>query len=305
MTDRIRVAIGPSSFAQADRRPLQLLQEAGVEVVTNPYGRRLDEAETRLLLDNVDGLLAGLEPLSESVLESAPKLRAIARVGIGMSNVDIDAAGRRGIKVSNTPAPPTEAVAELTLTSLLYLARRVGEMNRSMHDGNWNKQIGRGIRGSVALVVGMGRIGNRVAQILALLGARVLAYDPYAEIDRSTAEEVDLREGLALADFVLLHASGDQIILGPAEFEDLKEGALLLNAGRGGLVDEACVLQALNTGLLGGIWFDVFKEEPYHGALVGHPKALLTPHVGTYTVQCRLQMETEAVHNLLRDLDIS
>ena len=115
---------------------------------------------------------------------------------------------------------------------------------------------------------------------------------------------IELNEGLALADVISLHASGEECILDGAAFALMKPGVLLLNGARGGLVEESSLLAALDSGKVAGVWFDAFWEEPYTGPLTRYEQALLTPHVGTYTERCRLQMETEAVRNLLRDLGL-
>ncbi|MCA9441102.1 MAG: hydroxyacid dehydrogenase, partial [Candidatus Omnitrophica bacterium] len=127
----LKIAVGPSSFAQEDSTPLDLLMKAGLEIVPNPFGRRLTEDEIIEHLKGVDGLIAGLEPLNRKVIESAPQLKAIARVGIGVTNVDFQAAEDCGVKVSNTPDPPAAAVAELTLAALLSLARKLPSSNEA------------------------------------------------------------------------------------------------------------------------------------------------------------------------------
>ena len=145
-----------------------------------------------------------------------------------------------------------------------------------------------------------------MAALAKAFDARVLVYDPY--LPEETLEEVtqvaSLEAGLAEADIVSLHASGEDCLLNSAAFAHMKEGALLLNSARGELVDECALLAALDAGRVGGLWFDAFVREPYNGPLTRYPQALLTPHTGTYTRQCRLEMETAAVHNLLRDLGI-
>lgn len=302
---RLRVAIGPSSFAAEDSAPLQLLAEAGVEVVPNPFRRRLTEPEIIAHLQNVDGLLAGLEPLNRRVLESARgRLRALARVGIGMANVDQVAAREFGVRVSNTPDGPTEAVTEMTLAALLCLCRDLEAANRGMHAGEWPKQVGRSLAELTVLILGYGRIGRRVATVLGSLGARILVADPHVAADAvaAPAQRVSLADGLAQADVVSLHAGGEQVILGEAEFVAAKRGLILLNSARGELVDEGALVRALQSGQVGKAWFDAFWREPYDGPLRQFPQVLLTPHSATYTRRCRLGMETEAVRNLLRDL---
>jgi len=302
----LRIAIGPSSFAAENAAPLKTLEAAGYEVIPNPFGRRLTEAEIIAHLDGVAGLIAGLEPLTASVFESAPDLKAIARVGIGMDNVDLEAAKTRGIKVSNTPDAPTAAVAELTLTAMLALCRRIVPANAALHEGAWKKIMGQGLSGANVLIIGYGRIGRKVAEFVQAFGGNVTVYDPYlndANLPSGIESVAFLDQGLMAADIVALHASGDLQIFGPKEFDAMQEGAFLLNAARGELVDEDALIAALDSGKLAGAWFDAFWEEPYTGPLTEYEQVLLTPHVGTYTRQCRLAMESAAVANLLRDLD--
>jgi D-3-phosphoglycerate dehydrogenase len=301
-----RVLIGVSSFAEADRTPLDLLQ-ARVDVVPNPHGRRLTEEELVSALAEIDGLIAGLEPLNRRVLEGANRLRAIARVGIGMTNVDCKAASELGIRVSSTPEPPAQAVAEMTCAALLALCRRLLPSNRALHRGEWRKSIGSGLDGRRVLLVGYGRIGRKVAEMLRPFGARVMVTDPAlaATPGRDDVETVALADGLRRAEVVSLHASGDATLLGAAELALLPAGAILLNSARAALVDEDALVEALISGRVGAAWFDVFWQEPYAGRLCAFEQVLLTPHMSTYTEECRLRMESEAVRNLLRDLDLA
>ena len=302
---RHRVAIGPSSFAGIDRAPLEMLEKADVTVVPNPYGRRLTEEETIHQLEGVDGLVAGLEPLNRRVLSSAARLKAVARVGVGMANVDLEAARELGIKVSNTPDGPTDAVAEMTLAAILTLCRKIVPANTAMHAGKWEKSIGIGLRGTTVLVVGYGPIGRRVSRLLRGFGAEILVVDIAVGEEALEPGErlVALPEGLARAQLITLHASGTDTVIGAEEFAEMRDGCFLVNSARGELVDEQALLQNLDSGKVAGAWFDVFWEEPYAGRLIEYPQVLLTPHVSTYTRQCRLAMETAAVENLLRDLE--
>lgn len=301
------VAIGPSSFSEQDQSPLNLLKSYKITVKPNPYNRRLTEEEIRLHLQDVDGLIAGLEPLSRRVFLSAPKLKSIARVGIGMDNIDLDAAKELSIKVSNTPDGPTQAVAEMVIGAMLTLCRQIIVSNAALHKKKWNKNIGQSLAGSKILLVGYGRIGRRVGDLLRAFEAKVLVTDPYLSNNDLKFEEqlVPLDEGLREAEIVSLHASGKDIILGAAEFNKMQHGTILLNAARGELVDENALIEALKSGKVSSAWFDVFWKEPYYGRLLDFDQVLLTPHISTYTRQCRLKMEMEAVKNLLRDLDIT
>lgn len=296
----LKVAVGASSFADSSDKPLDMLKEKGIEVIKNPFGRRLTKAEIIGHLHGVDGLLAGLEPLDEEVFSQVPNLRAIARIGIGMDNVDKEAAARHNIKVSNTPDGPTDAVAEMTLTGLLALNHRLVNLNADVHAGVWKKRMGQSIKGQKVLVVGYGRIGRRVTELLSLLGADVMIYDKYNAQDSTCT----LEDGLHSAAVVTMHVSGNDEVLGAKELDLMPEGALLLNSARGGVVNEDALYERLQDGRIGGFWGDALWQEPYKGKLCGCDNAILTPHVCTYTAECREQMETDAVKNLLQDLGL-
>jgi len=303
---KMRVGVTTSSFASSNPAPKLALESAGIEVIDNPYKRRLSEQEAFDFLADKDGLIAGLEPLNRKVLENAKNLKAIARVGIGMANVDIKAAGRLGIGVSNTPDGPTNAVAEMTLTAALMLSRKVPETNRKMHEGQWVKTISRGLAGQNVLFVGYGRIGRGTAKLIRPFGVKILVADPYLKPKDLSSDEqlVTLKEGLPVADIISLNASGHDTIIGKGEFQLMKNGAILLNSARGELVSEEALIDAFDSGKVASAWFDAFWEEPYKGRLLQYDNMLLTPHVCTYTEQCRLSMEMDAVNNLLRDLGL-
>lgn len=298
----MKIVIGASSFAAVSREALAFLHDHGCQVVKNPYGRKLNEDEIIDLLQGADGLLAGLEPLNRRVLEASRKrLKAVARIGVGLSNVDLAAAEEMGIKVSNTPDGPTTGVAEMTIAALLAICRRLVPADRAMHSHLWVKEMGRSLSGLSVLIIGYGRIGQAVAERLKAFGAEILVYDPIGASGLSAASLADV---LPKAEVITLHASGEDLILGPREFKQMRRGAVLLNSARAGLVDETALVDALGSGLLAACWLDVFSREPYDGPLCDCENALLTPHLATYTEQCRLQMELQAVKNLLRDLNV-
>ncbi len=303
----LRIVIGASTFAVKDRAPLKMLERAGVEIAMNPYGRPLTEAETIECLKGADGLIAGQEPLNRKVLASAaPRLKALARVGIGMDNVDQQAARELGIKVSNTPDPPTQAVAELTMAAMLSLVRGLPAYNKALHAGNWIKTIRTGLAGATLLMIGYGRIGRRVGEYARMFGAKLLVCDPLAGPETLANGErlVGLHEGLGQADIVSLHASGAKPILDRAAFDAMRPGTILLNSARGKLIEESALVDALQSGKVGAAWLDVFWGEPYNGEVLKFDQVLASPHAATHTAQCRLGMESEAVRNLLRDLGI-
>ena len=293
-----KVLIGPSSFGAVDAAPLERLVKAGFTVQQNPFGRKLTEQELMALLSGVVGLVAGLEPLNESVLKQS-ELRAISRSGVGMSNVDLAAAKQLGIAVRNTPDAPTAAVAELTLGAMLALLRQIVPMSVDLHAGRWTRSPGAQLEGRTVAVIGLGRIGRRVSSLLLAFGVKVIAVDPHVEAVELPIELLSLGEALPRADIVTLHASGEEAVLREAELLLLKPGAFVLNGGRGGLVDEEALCAVLESGRVAGAWIDAFHDEPYSGPLAHYAQVLLTPHVGSFTVECRRRMEMEAVENLL------
>lgn len=302
----MKIAIGPSSFASVDKTPLEVLQSKGLEVINNPFSRKLTENEIIAHLKGVDGLIAGLEPLNSNVFQKCPDLKAIARVGIGMENVDMEAAETHKIKVSNTPDGPTDAVAEMTLAAALSLARNIVQANDALHKKKWAKSIGLGLKNTNVLIVGYGRIGRKVADLFRIMGAQILVCDPFVtKNDLQSGEELlELKDGLKLADIITLHAGGDNPILTETEFKMMKKGAIVLNSARANLIDEGALIYALDSGNVSSAWLDVFWNEPYTGKLTDYDQVLLTPHMSTYSVQCRRDMEMAAVENLLRDLEI-
>ena len=277
-----------------------------MEVINNPYARKLTENEIIRHLQGVDGLIAGLEPLNSNVFQQSPDLKVIARVGIGMENVDIDAAKINNIIVSNTPDGPTDSVAEMTLAAALSLSRNILQANDAFHKKYWKKSIGIGLKNINVLIVGYGRIGRTVADLFRVMGSQILVRDPLVDQKKLQYGEIllELNEGLKLADIITLHAGGDSPILTVSEFEIMKKGVIILNSARGNLINENALINALDSGKVSSAWLDVFWNEPYKGKLTKYNQVLLTPHMGTYSVQCRKDMEMAAVKNLLRDLGI-
>ncbi len=296
-----KILIGPSTFAALDPTPMEMLLEAGFEVVNNPFGRKLTKSELKELLPGVTGLIAGLETLDKEVLCKSD-FKVISRCGSGLSNVDLEAAKELGIKVYSTPYGPTSAVAELTLGALLNLLRLVPQMDRDLHEGKWNKKIGTQLEGKTIVIIGFGRIGRRFAELLSSFKTKILIVDPFLQDSKEVFPMLTLEEALPQADVVSLHASGETRILGEKEFDLIQPGAFLLSSTRGGLIDEDALIKSLEEGKIKGAWIDSFNQEPYSGPLTKFKQVILTPHVGSYTIECRRSMETESVENLLSAL---
>jgi D-3-phosphoglycerate dehydrogenase / 2-oxoglutarate reductase len=300
-----RVALSVSSFGAAGPEPLDALRSAGVEIVENPHGRKLKEDEVTELVRDVDGVIAGTEPLTAAVLEQADRLRVISRVGVGMDNVDLAAAERLNIAVCNTPDAVTDAAAELALGGIFSVLRHLHEMDAEMRAGRWTRKMGSLLRGKTVGIVGLGRIGRRMATLLAPFEPRLLAHDILPPTDWAAGHGVELialPDLLAQSDVVTLHVSGGGQLIGADELAAMKSSAVLINAARGGLVNEDALREALTTGGIAGAHIDVYGQEPYEGPLLEVPNVLLTPHAGSYAQEARALMEQEAVSNLLERL---
>jgi D-3-phosphoglycerate dehydrogenase len=299
-----QIAITTSSFGKESSEPVDLLRAAGFTLVVNPHGRKLTKPETVELVRAADGLIAGTETLDREVLTQLPRLRVISRVGTAVDNVDQVCAAERCIPVYNTPDGPTDGVAELTLAGLLALLRRVPQADASIRRGEFAKPMGRLLRGKTVAIVGLGRIGKALSKLLQPFAVTILAVDPVR--DEKFAEQfhvryVSLEEALPQADVVSLHLAGSPkaALLGEAQLARMKAGAMLVNVARGGWVDENALLAALQSGKLGGAYLDVFTAEPYKGPLAELENVVLTSHIGSYALECRVGMEVEAAEKVI------
>lgn len=296
---RLKILITPSTFAELDKEPLARLHDKKFEVVENPFKRKLVKSELiDLLTRDIAGIIAGLEPLDRTVLKKSG-LKVISRCGSGLSNVDLAVAKELGIVVCSTPDAPTQAVAELTLGAILDLLRMISHMNKSMHEGRWEKKIGEQLGGKTIVIIGFGRIGQRLAKLLKSFNVKILAVDPHLKNIIKDVRLLSMEKALPEADIITIHSNGKDCIFGEREFKLVKFGAFFLNAARGGIVNEKALAGAIKDGRIRGAWLDVFKDEPYAGPLTKYPQVILTPHAGSYTAECRKKMEMEAVDNLI------
>ncbi|MEM7049146.1 MAG: phosphoglycerate dehydrogenase [Acidobacteriota bacterium] len=293
-----RVVISTSSFGKISRHPLDLLADAGCEVILNPHGRKLTPAESRELLADADGLIAGTERLDREILAAAPRLRIISRVGTGLDSVDLDAAEELGIKVLNTPDAHVPAVAELTLAGMLAVLRQIAFADRRVRAGQWTKPMGRLLFGKRVGIVGMGRVGRYLRGLLQPFMVELLAHDLEPDPSLEDVRWVGLAELLERSEVVTLHVSGGRLLDADA-IASMLPGAVLVNVARGGVVDEAALAEALSSGHLAGAHLDVFEDEPYEGPLTDLDNVLLTSHIGSYAAECRVAMELEATEKVI------
>lgn len=300
-----KILIATSSFRIDGNAALARLAQRGFEIVSNPYRRRLTEEEIAASLrPDVVGLITGVEPLTRRVLTGAKGLRVISRCGVGLDNVDLDAARELGIAVHNTPDAPVAAVAELTIGLMLAALRQVAEADRGIRQGRWEPLTGRLLGARTVGLVGYGRVGRAVAKLVRPFGASVIACDPALPGDEA-ARMCEFDEVIAGADIVSLHAPGGPAthrLIGREQIARMRRGAILINTARGSLVDEDALAEALASGQIAAAGLDVFEHEPYSGPLARLPQVVLTAHMGSRASEVRERMEREAAENLERAL---
>lgn len=307
MTERVLVT--PRSMTSAPPASLSRLRGHGAEVILGPSGRQPSREELRGLLPGVTAWIVGVETVDEEILRLAPNLHTLSRNGVGMDAIDVDAAQRRGIRVMNTPAANADGVAELSIALLLNLLRGVSDAANEMRAHRWTRGAGRELKGGTLGIVGLGAIGSRVAGIAAGFGAAVVGFDPWVrpEVARRT-RMVSLDELLRESDFVSLHTPGPSdgtAILGIGQLEVMRRGAVLVNTARWGVADPSGVLDALESGRLGGYAIDSFAQEPpLHHPLLTHPRVLATPHIGAFTRESAQRAADAAIDNVIEALKV-
>lgn len=280
---------------------LALLRDAGWEVVVSDPIK--DPAELARALGDVDVLLVrSATRVPADVLDDAGRLRVIGRAGAGVDTIDVDAATRRGIAVMNAPDGNTLAAAEHAISLLFALARHIPRADAGMKAGQWPKAglTGFELEGKKLGVIGLGRIGGTVARKAAGIGMEVAAFDPFLPPSAAGKGSVALKpldELLAWADIVTLHVPRTKEtthLLSEERMRTMKPGAYIINAARGGLVDEAALLRLLNEGHLAGAALDTFVTEPLpeDSSLRAHPKLVLTPHLGASTGEAQQAVST-------------
>ncbi|MSU62761.1 MAG: phosphoglycerate dehydrogenase [Pedosphaera sp.] len=273
---------------------LQQRQEFKVTVLT----KRLSEAELLPLVADVEAMVVRSETkVTRKVMEAAPRLRVVGRAGVGVDNVDVDAATQRGVVVMNTPAGNTISTAELTFSMLMALARKIPQAHVSMKAGEWNRKAFQGIElyNKTLGILGMGRIGTEVARRAQAFGMKILAYDPYLAIARANALQVELLELdeiYSRADFITVHmpmSDETRGMLNTAAFAKMKKGVRLLNCARGGIINEADLAVAIQNGQVAGAALDVYEVEPPPPGfpLRDLPQVIMTPHLGASTEEAQ------------------
>ncbi len=282
---------------------LDVLRQAGLEIDNRPG---LGGAELQNALREADGVIirSGTQ-ISAELLDNPGKLRAIVRAGVGVDNIDVAAATRKGIVVMNTPGGNTVSTAEQTITLLMGLARHLPAADLTVKQGKWerNKFVGSQLAGKLLGIVGLGRIGREVARRALAMDMKVVGYDPFLAPDRAAQLGIeaapDLDSVLKRCDFLTIHTpltDSTKNLIGARELALLKKGARVINCARGGLINEEALVNALKSGHLAGAAVDVFEEEPppANHPLLTLPNVVCTPHLGASTIEAQSSVAIEA-----------
>ncbi|NJE43265.1 hydroxyacid dehydrogenase [Thermococcus sp. GR6] len=296
--------------APLHEKAIEVLKNAGFEVVCEEYP---DEDKLIELAKDVEAIIVRSKPkVTRKVIEAAPKLKVIGRAGVGLDNIDLEAAKERGIKVVNSPAASSRSVAELVVALMFAVARKIAFADRKMREGVWAKKqcMGIELEGKTIGIVGFGRIGYNVAKLAKALGMNVLLYDPYPDEERAKevgGKFVSLEELLKESDVVTLHVpliDATYHMINEERLKLMKPTAILINAARGAVIDTEALVKALEEGWIAGAGLDVFEEEPLPE---GHPltkfdNVVLTPHIGASTVEAQMRAGVQVAEQIVEIL---
>lgn len=312
----MKVLITPKSFQQYKDAAYPLLEEQGYEIIANETGRTLSEDEIIALAgEDVVGIIVGIDPLSARVLENCKRLKAISKYGVGLDNIDLDAAKRLGIRIDSARESNNVSVAELAIALMFEAARKISQHSANVKAGGWQRILGMELAGKTMGVIGGGKIGREVAKRGKGLFMNVILYDPYVKdpdfLQRYDIAQCDRFEAvLASSDIVTLHlplTDATRHLINSDTLKLMKPNAILINTSRGELVDEESLYEALSSGQIAFAAQDVFSKEPPdpNEKLLKLDNFVLTPHAGAYTAEAIEKMAMQSTRNLIRMLQES
>ncbi|GGG01669.1 phosphoglycerate dehydrogenase [Paenibacillus abyssi] len=305
----LKVLITPRSFGKGSPAPLEMLKNKGYEIVINPYGRIMTKEEMVSLIQDVDGVIVGVDPLDKEVLQHARKLKVISKYGVGIDNVDTDYAKQMSIPVTVTAGANKEAVADYAFALMLGTARKLAQIDKECKNVNWNKMTTIDMWGKTLGLIGLGNIGKGVAKRAGGFNMNVLAYDLFQ--DKAYAEAngihyVPLETLLKESDFISMHLPLNEQtrhIIGSQQFKIMKPTAVIVNTARGGLIDEEALFCALKENQIWGAGIDVFEQEPPHNKeLLGLDNIIIGSHCAASTYGAIDEMGMMASANIIEHM---
>ena len=289
--NQCNILVTPTSFAKYDKGCISMLENAVQKVTYNRTGKPLSEKDLIPLVAGIDGFIAGLDEITSGVIKAAGNLKVISRYGTGVDRVDLEAAKKAGIFVTNTPGANSASVAELTIGLAISAARNIPDGNTRTKNGDWPRLSGISLSGKTFGIIGLGSIGKEVAKRLSRFNMKILAYDinfDAAFASRYDVVYADTDRIFTSSDFVSLHIPvfKDTInIINKRSLAKMKKGAILINTARGDLVDEDALHESLKSGHLSAAALDAFKEEPPNpqNKILSLPQVIAVPHMGAAT----------------------
>jgi len=306
-----KLFISTATFGCVDETPLDKLAKYGIDFAINPNKRKLLPEETAALAADSAAVIVGTEDLTPLV-ESSEKLKFICRLGVGIDTVPFELCREKGIRISYTPDAVTPGIAELTIALMLASVRNLCWSDKNIRSGNWQGKTGLRLGSSTIGLIGFGRVGQRVAKLLASFEPeKVLVYDiqydeeKIAELSSSglNIQSSNLDDLFKAADVLSLHVDlnqSTQNLISAPQLKTMKKKSILVNTSRGGVVNEKDLYTALKGGVIYAAALDVFEKEPYSGPLTELANVVLSPHQGSATRDCRAKMEKEAVDEVIR-----
>ena len=304
-----KVLIAPTTFSVYNDQPIELLNKNRFNLIKNEYGQKLSSTQLVDLCRDCTGVIAGTEIYSKDIINQLSSLKVISRLGVGMDNIDLKVARERNIKVFKTTTTPAKAVAELVLGLLIDVARNISNSNNNLKIGKWKKQMGSLLQGKTLGIIGLGNIGKVLVQLSSGFRFKILAFDQQEDELFAKKHDVtycDLETLLKNSDIVSIHlnfSDGVKYLINKENIKLMKRSAIIINTSRGEVLDEKVLYDALISNHLAGAGLDVFEQEPYSGPLTELNNVILTPHIGSYAREIRIQMEKEATKNLIRGLN--
>ncbi|MCX8054283.1 MAG: D-2-hydroxyacid dehydrogenase [Ignavibacteria bacterium] len=282
-----------------------MLKSAGFEVVE----QKLTPEELLKEIEKYDAIIVrSATKVTKEVIEAGKNLKAIARGGVGLDNIDVAYAKSKGIPVLNTPGASSISVAELAIAHMFAVCRFLNQSNIEMRQGKWpKKEYSKGIEltGKTLGLLGFGNIGKEVAKRAIGLGMTVIAHDPFVTQTDLNVQLVSKEEVIKQSDIISLHMpliKGEGPAVGEKEIEMMKEGVIIINCARGGVVSEKALLEGLNSGKVAAAGIDVFENEPpteAQAALINHPRVSVTPHIGASTVEAQNRVGEEIAQKVI------
>lgn len=297
-----KVLVTATNYSRLCANAKQLLLDNGCEIMENPYGRPLTFEELKEVVGSVDGVIAGVDTWNEDVFKLAPQLKGIARFGVGVDNIDLEAARKYGIQVTNVPRGNANAVAELAVGLMIAVRRSIPLLDQSTKNGGWDRFVGSELAGGTVGLLGFGNIAQLTAKKLRGFDVELIAYDKYP--DAAKAEEYGVKlttfeQVLTDSDIVSMHLPSlneTYHIMNDGAFSMMKSSAVFINTARGAVVDEQALARALTSGAIAGAAIDVYEAEPVSAdnPILRTRNLITTPHTAaeTYETYERVSMVT-------------